>query len=674
MSELAPHDRVGGAEAKFRQFLESAPDALVIVNQAGVIEVVNAQAERLFGYSREEMLGCTIEMLVPSRFRTGHLAHRDAYVGAAKPRPMGAGLELYGLRKDGTEIFVDISLSPLRTEDGLLVISAIRDISDRKKVEADALAAHIRARETLEREAADLQRLVERRTAQLRSAEDRHRVVLDVNNAVISILGRDPLFDAIFQALGRVLRFDRASVTLADFTRGVSTLQALAGGSEHPPLLTGLPVGTEIPHQGTRIGRVLAERRPLVARDFSREPAVGPEKQLLELGIRSGIAAPLLGRRGAIGVVNVGSLEPNQYTEDDAEFLTEIGKQLAVAIENMRAFEEIARLKARLEQENLYLQEEVGIPHGIPDIVGTSAAIRKVVQAVETVAPTDATVLITGETGTGKELIARAIHSLSRRRGSRMVKVNCAALPAGLIESELFGHEKGAFTGAAARRLGRFELADHGTILLDEIGALPVELQAKQLRVLQEAEFERVGGTTPVKVDVRVVASTNRDLEEAIREGGFRSDLYYRLSVFPISAPPLRDRKEDIPLLVRHLVMKCCSKFGKRIETIPQAVMASLESYPWPGNVRELENVVERAVIVTRGPRLDLGDWLPRTPASHATPAALTLQDVERQHIRDVLESTGWQVSGERGAARILGLKSTTLEARMKKLGIRRPV
>jgi formate hydrogenlyase transcriptional activator len=674
MSELDSHDPDGGPEAKFAKILESAPDALVIVNQAGVIELVNAQAVRLFGYSREEMLGLPVEMLMPPRYRSGHVVHRAAYSGSPTPRPMGAGLDLYALRKDGTEVPVDISLSPLKTKDGLITISAIRDVSDRKRAAADADAEHARVRETLEHEAADLQRLVDRRTARFRYAEDRHRVVLDVNNAIITSLNRDTLFDAIFQALRGVLHFDHASLTLVDFTRGVSTVEALAGGSEDPTLLTALPVGTETPHLGTRMGRVLAERRPLVVRDLSRESALGPEKQLLEVGIRSVVAAPLLGKRGAIGVVNVGSLAPERYNDEDAEFLTEVGKQLAVAIENMLAYEEIARLKARLEQENLYLQEEAGIAHGVPELVGESAAIRKVVQAIETVAPTGATVLITGETGTGKELIARAIHNLSPRRGGTMVKVNCAALPAGLIESELFGHEKGAFTGAVARKLGRFELAHRGTILLDEIGDLPMELQAKQLRVLQENEFERVGGTQPIRVDARVIASTNRDLEAAIREGRFRSDLYYRLSVFPISAPPLRARKEDIPLLVRHLVMKCCGRLGKRVETIPQTTMAALESYSWPGNVRELENVIERAVIVTRGSRLELGDWLPRTQASHATPAALTLQDVERQHIRDVVESTGWVVSGVRGAARILDLNPTTLEAKMKKLGIHRPV
>ncbi|MBI2186202.1 MAG: sigma 54-interacting transcriptional regulator [Acidobacteria bacterium] len=505
------------------------------------------------------------------------------------------------------------------------------------------------------------------------TAEGRHHVLLEVNNAIITSLSRDALFDAICQALHGVLDFDRANLTLAEHTRGVSTVRAVVTSSKHVELPIVLPLGAEVPHAGTRIGRVLAEARPVIIRDWSHEAVVGGLPRPYDIGIRSGIIAPLLTKRGALGTVNVFSLTPDRYTDDDANFLTEVGKQLALAIENMLAYEELAGLKAQLEQENLYLKEEAGIARGVPELVGDSAAMAKVIGAIETVAPTGATVLITGETGTGKELIARAIHNLSSRRGGTMIKVNCAALPAGLIESELFGHEKGAFTGALARKLGRFELAHRGTILLDEIGDLPMELQAKLLRVLQEGEFERVGGTQPIKVDVRVIAATNRDLEKGIDEGRFRSDLYYRLSVFPITAPSLRDHKEDIPVLVRHLVMKCCGRLGKRVETIPQTTMAALESYWWPGNVRELENVIERAVIVTRGSRLELGDWLPRAQAGQAAPAALTLEDVERRHIQDILESTKWKVSGARGAARILGLRPTTLEARMKKLGIHRP-
>ncbi len=325
----------------------------------------------------------------------------------------------------------------------------------------------------------------------------------------------------------------------------------------------------------------------------------------------------------------------------------------------------------RLHEEMVYLQQELETTHGYGEIVGTAPPMKAVYEAIEKVAETDSTVLITGETGTGKELVARAIHAASRRKDKVLVRVNCAALPAGLIESELFGHEKGAFTGATSRKIGRFELANGGTIFLDEIGDIPLDLQNKLLRVLQEGEFERLGDSQTRKVDVRVIAATNRELSDAIDEGLFRSDLFYRLNVFPIGVPALRKRKNDIPLLVRHLVMKYCVKLGKNIESIPQAAMNALMAYDWPGNVRELENVIERAVILTTGTELELGDWL--TASATAGPSRIpTLEELERDHIIRVLEATGWRVRGEAGAAALLGLKPTTLEARMKKLGVER--
>ncbi len=306
-------------------------------------------------------------------------------------------------------------------------------------------------------------------------------------------------------------------------------------------------------------------------------------------------------------------------------------------------------------------------------MIGTSGAIKKVFQAIEKVATTDATVLVTGETGTGKELIARAIHHLSHRKDGVLVKVNCAAIPAGLIESELFGHEKGAFTGALARKIGRFELADKGTIFLDEVGDIPLDLQTKLLRVLQEGEFERLGSPKTLKVNVRVIAATNRDLEREVREGRFRSDLYYRLKVFPIQLPALRDRAQDVPLLVSYFVKKFSATMGKKVETVPAQAMEMLKGYPWPGNIRELEHVVERAVILSQSSELDLDDWMPNPGVPDDTGSATTLEEVERTHIAAVLRQTNWRVSGDKGAAKILGLNPTTLEARMKKLNISRP-
>ena len=328
----------------------------------------------------------------------------------------------------------------------------------------------------------------------------------------------------------------------------------------------------------------------------------------------------------------------------------------------------------RLHGLNLYLRDEIQAEHDFEEMVGASAALRAVLREVETVASTQATVLVTGETGTGKELIARALHNRSARQAKPLIKLNCATIPANLAESELFGHEKGAFTGALARKLGRFELANGGTLFLDEVGELPLDLQAKLLRVLQEGEFERVGGSQTLKTDVRVIAATNRDLEQRCREGQFRPDLYYRLNVFPIQSPALRDRREDIPLLVRHFVQKYAASLGKIIETVPLATLARLQACSWPGNVRELQHVIERAVIVSRGATLEFGDWLrePTAETGAGKASVTTLEEMEREHILKTLEIAGWRVSGENGAARLLGLKATTLEARMKKLGIER--
>jgi formate hydrogenlyase transcriptional activator len=329
--------------------------------------------------------------------------------------------------------------------------------------------------------------------------------------------------------------------------------------------------------------------------------------------------------------------------------------------------------QARLKAQNQYLQEEIKLTYNFEEIISKSKDFQKVLQQIEQVASTDATVLILGESGTGKELIARAVHNISNRSKRPLVKVNCATLPANLIESELFGHEKGAFTGAMERKIGRFELADGGSIFLDEIGELPVELQAKLLRILQEGEFERLGNPKTMKVNVRVIAATNRNLQQAIEKKEFREDLYYRLNVFPITCPPLRKRKEDIPLLVKHFCQKHETKIGKKITQVSPAVLDALMAYDWPGNIRELENIIERALILSPGNKLEYGEWVPANNNSAVPgviPSATTLADVEKQHITDVLKKTNWKVSGEKGAAKILGLNPTTLEARMKKLGI----
>jgi formate hydrogenlyase transcriptional activator len=382
---------------------------------------------------------------------------------------------------------------------------------------------------------------------------------------------------------------------------------------------------------------------------------------------------PLTTARRRLGTLNFTSKQVGTYDLADVDFLQQVANQVALAVENVLAFQEIKALQEQLARDKVYLEEEIRTEHSFGEIVGGSAALRRILQQVEAVAPTDATVLICGETGAGKELIARALHDRSPRRQRTFVKLNCAAIPTGLLESELFGHEKGAFTGAIGQKVGRFELAHHGTLFLDEVGDIPLELQPKLLRVLQEQEFERLGSTKTIKTDVRLVAATNRDLAQLVAEGRFRSDLYYRLNVFPLLLPPLRERREDIPLLVRHFTQRYAQRLGRRIETVPSAVLEALVRYPWPGNIREMQNVIERAVILSPGQSLqiplnDLQLAVARSPMP-ASPAR-TLTDVEREHILGVLRETGWVLAGSQGAAARLGMKRSSLQWKMKKLGI----
>ena len=373
-------------------------------------------------------------------------------------------------------------------------------------------------------------------------------------------------------------------------------------------------------------------------------------------------------------MLGLGRRSAQVFTPEEVEFLTQVANQVAIAVENALAYGQIAELKDKLSQEKLYLEDELRSEMNFQDIVGKSAALRRVLQQVETVAPTDSTVLISGETGTGKELIARAIHQLSPRRPQAFVKLNCAAIPTGLLEAELFGHEKGAFTGAIAQRIGRFELADRGTVFLDEIGEIPLELQPKLLRVLQDREFERLGSTRTRRTDARLIAATNRDLAALVDTQQFRADLFYRVNVFPVHVPPLRERPEDIPLLVRHFAQQFARRMHKTIETIPSDTMQGLIQYPWPGNIRELQNIIERAVIVSAGPVLQvpLTDLHPRAAPARPMPQD-TLEAAERKHILAVLQETKWVLSGPNGAAVRLGMKRSTLQFRLRKLGIARP-
>jgi len=439
-----------------------------------------------------------------------------------------------------------------------------------------------------------------------------------------------------------------------------------------------IPADLVLPVDDDPAGWVWQTQEPLIIPDIAEETRWPHFRELAgPSGGRSCCQLPLTTARRRLGTLVFASRQPSAYHKADLDFLQLVANQVAVAIDNALAFQEIAALKDQLSQEKAYLEEEARTEHNFGEIVGRSDALRRVLKEVETVAPTGSTVLIRGETGTGKELIARAVHELSPRRERTFVKLNCAAIPTGLLESELFGHEKGAFTGAISQKVGRFELAHQGTLFLDEIGDIPSELQPKLLRVLQEQEFERLGGTKTIKVNVRLVAATNCDLAGMVAEGRFRSDLYYRLNVFPVVLPPLRERPDDIPPLVRHFTQRFARGMGRRIETIPSGVMEALVQYPWPGNIRELQNVIERAVILSPGSALQvpLGDLQPIAAKPPAAPPgdAVTLADAEREHIIGALHETNWVVGGSKGAAARLGMKRSMLYWKMKKLGISRP-
>jgi formate hydrogenlyase transcriptional activator len=503
-----------------------------------------------------------------------------------------------------------------------------------------------------------------------RRAQERLELLLDLTNRVVSTLDLRDLLRVIAANLRRVMQCDGVAIELPDAEDGKLRIYALDFPASNNVIREGLePSASESP-----MARVFRTGEPILDSAW----VTADNSVARELGIKSHCHLPLTSRNRVLGVLSVGSMRENAFSQDDFAFLTQFARQVAIAADNAVAYGEISALKDQLAQEKLYLEDEIRSELNFEEIVGKSEALRRVLALVETVAPTDSTVLIHGETGTGKELIARAVHNLSSRRSNAFVKLNCAAIPTGLLESELFGHEKGAFTGAIAQRVGRFELAHRGTVFLDEIGEIPLELQPKLLRVLQEREFERLGSTRTLRTDARLIAATNRDLEALVAEQEFRSDLYYRLNVFPVRVPALRERSEDIPVLVRHFVQQFSRRMNKNIDTIPSETMTTLVRYHWPGNIRELQNVIERAVILSIGPVLKVPtDELhlrtsspPANNSGHGNLQAV-LDDAERQGIVATLEKTNWIVAGPNGAAARLGMKRSTLQSRMQKLGIR---
>jgi len=517
----------------------------------------------------------------------------------------------------------------------------------------------------------------------LQRQNERLQLLLNLTTRITSNLDLREVLRAISANFRELMRCDGAGIWLPGEGAGTFKLYAfdapVSKGFAKEEVIITLP-------EDDPARRAFETMKPMVATvDEIGWPGGGEGYRLAAAeSVKSACFIPLVNRGRALGDLMIVRLTEGTFTAEDVDFLSQAAGQIAIAIENALAYREISELKDKLAQEKLYLEEEIRSEMNFAEIVGKSSALRKVLKRVETVAPTGSTVLIYGETGAGKELIARAIHDLSPRKSKAFVKLNCAAIPTGLLESELFGHERGAFTGAIAQRIGRFEVANGGTIFLDEIGEIPLELQTKLLRVLQEREFERLGSSRTLRTDARLIAATNRDLEAMVAEQKFRSDLFFRLNVFPIQVPPLRERHGDIPLLVRHFAQQFSKRMNKTIDTISSATMEALSRYHWPGNIRELQNVIERAVITSTGPvlKVDVADLKISKPSSPAEKGSAqgstngglrdTLEETERQQILKALKQSNWVVAGPKGAAAKLGMKRSTLQLRMSKLGISR--
>lgn len=751
------------AQATIEKLFAFSPDAILIADDRGIVRAANPRTEEMFGYSGDELIGHAVERLIPERFRHTHPQHRENYSAHPRARQMGAALNLFGLRKDGSEFPVDIMLKPVQTEDGPAVVSFIRDATEQRAAQ-EALHQHdLRLRSILEsvdeyaiymmdrdghimtwnrgaqrikgysadevlglhfsrfltqedQERGRPAELLRRAAAHGRVEEEGWRVrkdgsrfwantvltaikdssgevtgyskitrdvtehkeaqeamIAELSSLLLANVDIRKVLGAFSASIQHMVPHDSATLALYDEATQKLRVQFISAAGEPDPLQSEVLLDAN----ASPSGQAFRTRRPIMLNKIARWPfARESVKHLIDVGVQSGIWVPLIHRERTLGALMVGSRRENAFKEHDTEVLGQIAGQVAMAVNNALAFRQIAELRDRLNQEKQYLEEEINLEHRFEDIVGESAGLRKVLGQIETVAPTDATVLIQGETGTGKELLARAIHRLSPRAERTFIKLNCAAIPAGLIESELFGHEKGAFTGAIQRKIGRLELAHEGTLFLDEIGEMPLDLQPKLLRALQEREIERVGGSRPIPVNVRLIAATNRDLAKMVAEKQFRSDLYYRLKVFPIESPPLRERTADIPILVRHFVDRHSRRMGKSIDTIPDEVMEALTRWKWPGNIRELENFLERAVILTKGrvlhvplAELEAAEEEEEEAEVSSNP---TLQAAEREHILRALREAKGMVGGANGAAAKLGLKRTTLNSKIKKLGIER--
>jgi PAS domain S-box-containing protein len=625
--------------------LELSPTAALIADTGGEIVLVNRELERQFGYAREELVGQLVDLLVPEGLRplAAELFH------AAETTLPDTGRELIARRRDGSPVAVEIGLQPLQTRDHDFVLASIIDVGERRRQE-DARREALEERLEFERFFADL------------SFQFINVPADGVDEAIRNGLGR----------IGAQLGLDRSLFCRID-SDGVMS-DVIAWTAPGIPALDSPVSGRDL---FPWVLDCLLAAKVVSFSSLDDIPSAIDRASYRAAGTQSAVVVPLAADGGVVGALGFSTVRAERtWAPEVVHRLTVIGSVFDQVLARHRrdaamraASLELERLRHELRVENVFLRQEEHERLGTPHVVGQSEAIQRVLKQIHQVAATDATVLLRGETGTGKELFAACIHELGARRARPMVRVNCAAIPATLIESELFGREKGAFTGALARQLGRFELASHSTIFLDEIGDLPSDVQVKLLRVLEERTIERLGNPRPIAIDTRILAATHRNLEQLTAEGVFREDLYYRLNVFPIDVPPLRERLEDIPLLLWRFVEEFSKAFGKRIDSIDMDTVTALQAYSWPGNIRELRNVVERAMIVATSRRLSIVlPSMPAPPPRHG----LKLVDVETEHIRGVLESAGWRIRGAGGAAEQLGLKPTTLETRIAKLGLKR--
>ena len=619
------------SELNLRLVVDSIPQFITVIDPEGRVLYAN---QLLLEY-----IGRNLEELKANDF-PGMIFHPDDFerLRDERQKALASGvpfeLEVRSRRNDGQYRWFLVRYNPLRDEREKVLrwYASATDIDDRKK------------------------------------AEDRLQLLLDVTNQVVSNLQLRDLLGAISASVRRVMRCDLVAVFLPD-SEG-SRLQTL--GLDFPES-KGFIRQDSCSMEGSLGGFVFRTGKPWTGNAADVLQLGLEDDNVIPEGLKTGCLLPLVSRNRVLGLLGLGRRDENAFSQSDIEFLTQVASQIAIGVENALEYEQITEAKDRLTEQTFYLENEIRLEHNFEEIIGNSPRLKAVLESVRIVAPADSTVLIQGETGTGKEVIARAIHNLSSRKHQAFVKVNCAAIPLGLLESELFGHEKGSFTGAIAQRIGRFELAHKGTLFLDEVGDIPLELQPKLLRVLQEQEFERLGSTRTQRVDVRVLAATNASLTQMVAEKKFRSDLYYRLNVFPIDVPPLRDRRDDIPLLVHYFANKYARRMGKQIESIPKETMDALSRYSWPGNIRELQNLMERAALLSSGPslRVPLAEILTDSSLSSAG-GGNALQQAEREQIVRALRESNWVVGGARGAAARLGLKRTSLAYKMQKLGISR--